>query len=715
MHRSVSRGLGSSQFFSKVLERQRRQDAFASSRVKMIGYGLDPASFYNLAVGLESPFAVPESVPQDLQFCIETMVREGTNLPAWRRTRWELLHSVLSAARSWDAELAAHRSEASKVVASHLSPSAHEVLRLSLLWPDKEVASTIVHGADIIGAHAATGIFRTAAVQGTASEEDLLRLSAHHAASMHTRRPPRRDQARAVWDKSEQARKRGILQGWFTADELDKRFGRNNWSFMVRFATYQWNSEDWRAIDDAAWGGQNSVHSSTERIHTTAPSATVAFWKAFRQLLSVPLSGPWAPIAGTEGLEKACRQLAVSDRHLKHSVVAVWGPTVGTWRYAVLLGLAFGLAEAVLCFNRYPALAVAIARRWLAIPAFHFFDGFKFLDVCCGDNTAELYLNKLLNEFLGWRTDPAKKQTGSQICKLLGAMESYAQSNDDLLHMFPTERNVQRVLAEVRAAIAAKGMDRREARSTHGRLQSMNDLVEGKAGRALLKPVGAYAAGNRDWDDEVEASFLFWEALLTMVPAPWKIIRLSAASRRTIHVLGDASETPQEGSLPLVRISFWLVDVHSGIYRGGVTTLPHAAMRQFRSRAKYIAQGELFAFVLPMVLWASSILKVHLLIWSDNLGCLSAAVAGSSRQIDLNRIIAGLHLHLARLQSTAWWEHVDSNANPADGSSREQGIRCPLAAKLGVALADVAFPALPPELCAQSPADWCRIFSDLVA
>ena len=128
--------------------------------------------------------------------------------------------------------------------------------------------------------------------------------------------------------------------------------------------------------DGFASSGQNATHASTERIHTTAPSATMAFWRRLRQAVGAPLHGQWQPKAGTRDKKGAYRQLGVSDNHLRHSIICVWDVVVGCWRFGILLGLAFGLAEAVLCFNCYPALMVAVARRWLALPVFNFFDGF---------------------------------------------------------------------------------------------------------------------------------------------------------------------------------------------------------------------------------------------------------------------------------------------------------------------------------------------------
>ena len=77
----------------------------------------------------------------------------------------------------------------------------------------------------------------------------------------------------------------------------------------------------------------------------------------------------------------------------------------------------------------------------------------------------------------------------------------------------------------------------------------------------------------------------------------------------------------------------------------------------------------------------------------------------------MNNVLGGLHLALVALGSSAWWEHVESEANPADGGSRDEGVACQLAKRVGVLLSKVDFPPFPASMAAMTPSDWLKHFN----
>ena len=88
----------------------------------------------------------------------------------------------------------------------------------------------------------------------------------------------------------------------------------------------------------------------------------------------------------------------MSDKDLCHSVICIWHPGKQRYMFAVLYGLAFGESVAVWCFNRFPALLCAIARRWLSIPVTSFFDDFKVHDVAMGGGSSTMLFDRLCRE-----------------------------------------------------------------------------------------------------------------------------------------------------------------------------------------------------------------------------------------------------------------------------------------------------------------------------
>ena len=138
----------------------------------------------------------------------------------------------------------------------------------------------------------------------------------------------------------------------------------------------------------------------------------LAICQRFRHLCSCPLEHDFSLQASTKDMKRAYRQVPVSQQQLCFSVIAVWHPSHRRWVFGILHGLAFGLLSAVLQFNRYPALLVAIARRWLAIPVINFFDDFKITEPRFAKGSGALYFDKLM-EKLGWLFDAEKKTNPS--------------------------------------------------------------------------------------------------------------------------------------------------------------------------------------------------------------------------------------------------------------------------------------------------------------
>ena len=123
----------------------------------------------------------------------------------------------------------------------------------------------------------------------------------------------------------------------------------------------------------------NDATSTNERIHTCGSAASAAVARLFRRLLG-PTSSPHALLQGTQDMTKAFRQVFLSDAMLKFCVIAVWYPEALEWVFFQLWSMPFGLAGAVLDFNRVSAFLVAAARRWLGIPVLGFCDDFKITE-----------------------------------------------------------------------------------------------------------------------------------------------------------------------------------------------------------------------------------------------------------------------------------------------------------------------------------------------
>ncbi|CAK9116368.1 unnamed protein product [Durusdinium trenchii] len=403
---------------------QTKRDGFAVSARRLLPFGLPPTTHVLLAEALSSPLAQPLTVADDLDFAIRVVVAEGTGIRAWRQQQWRTLCNQLRQLEPLVRFFEAHRSASSQRVSAHLNLAHIEALGHSVCWPDHDVAFALCQGVRIVGDLPTFGIYRTAHADASSSSCFDSQRNHEWLQQVLTMPAPPPPEAQVVWDKSEAERQLGILEGWFSASDLHNQFGAHQWRPMVRFAAWQANHNAYRCIDNAKTSEHNLCTGVEERIHTTSIDMGVAIAQRFRALLGSPLADDLALQAATKDMKRAYRQVPVSEAHLRFSVVAVWHPTQGTWVFGILHGLAFGLLAAVLQFNRFPALIVAVARRWLAIPVINFFDDFKITEPVFAKASGGLYFDKLVS-VMGWLFDPDKDKPFHSTAKFLGGLETF--------------------------------------------------------------------------------------------------------------------------------------------------------------------------------------------------------------------------------------------------------------------------------------------------
>ena len=101
--------------------------------------------------------------------------------------------------------------------------------------------------------------------------------------------------------------------------------------------------------------------------------------------------------------------------------------------------LLFGLAGAVLHFNRIPTFLTAFCRRVLAIPITHFFDDFRLVEMKMAGGSGWEFFKRVADIF-GIRFDPAKDQPPAPKYTMLGNLEDFTQlsaSESMVIHAKP--------------------------------------------------------------------------------------------------------------------------------------------------------------------------------------------------------------------------------------------------------------------------------------
>ena len=173
-----------------------------------------------------------------------------------------------------------------------------------------------------------------------------------------------------------------LLLGPYHKDALDAIFGSGAWRAIKRHGIWQGQlrkdgSKKIRGIDDARMSRHNAAAILTDTIATTPPDIAMqcAMWRG-RCGASHDQLKAFDIIMGSDDLADAYHGVPTKPEQLCLSVVAFRSTALhrAETNFAISVGHLFGLAAAVVNFNRLPELLTAVCRRIGFCPTWHFYD-----------------------------------------------------------------------------------------------------------------------------------------------------------------------------------------------------------------------------------------------------------------------------------------------------------------------------------------------------
>ena len=339
--------------------------------------GLGKLRHLDQSRSLPSPFSVTPWPDHDVQFVVETIAVWRQFLPRWAEAQRHYLQTLARALRPLDLALQRHRVPSSQQVAADKHPAFVACMSVLLRWPDLQQAQQIVKGYPIVGEFSPTGVFRPVLSSGTLSVDQWLAEGPAAIARILASKPPLH--ADKILQVTKEEQDKGFCSRFFTKEEMDAQFGPDNWRPLERFLITQPCGKQ-RVIDNARKTQHNQATMMSETIYTVHLDfiAAVAADLSTKLGLGAPAwessDLDWFHLRlGTDDLPDAYRALPVEPAQQGFSVIAIFVPGEG-WRFTLLYGLAFGLESAVISFNRWPQLAIAIARRCTSSLTASYFD-----------------------------------------------------------------------------------------------------------------------------------------------------------------------------------------------------------------------------------------------------------------------------------------------------------------------------------------------------
>jgi hypothetical protein len=184
-----------------------------------------------------------------------------------------------------------------------------------------------------------------------------------------------------------------------------------------------------------------------------------------------------------------------------------------------------------------------------------------------------------------------------------------------------------------------------------------------------------------------------------------RTIRLVGDSLRRVRMWSDASFSYDSSGKPRARLCAIISCSELAVSRGVVCDIPVEVIATFCDRIQQIHMCELLGPFVAFKVFHEWLSGANIVAFIDNMGVLCGLVNGASRQLDASSLIFALHLRMANMRSSVWWDYVNTHSNVADGGSRV-GVSCEVAKSLGIKLKAIPFPALPRDFTRAFPSDW---------
>ena len=360
--------------------------------------------------------------------------------------------------------------------------------------PDPDMAAAFAVGLPAVGDIPPSGWWPAACQP---SEVDLNEMS--HAAwnaqvEADARRaatsPLRAGEAAAVWERTIQEVRAGLMQGPFTRQQIDDAYGAGTYRAMLRFGVLQ--NGKVRACDNARASLHNDGTSTFESLVCEGadfPARACMLYARLARELEVPMP---TMAGGTDDLADAYRHVPSNAPNM--TVVVLADPVTGTPYYFTLPGFNFGLRAAVLQFNRFPELMTAVARRLMNIVCSHYFDDYVVVEPLRSARHAQHCL-ATLHRLVGFPFAAAKHVKATGVFVFLGVQSDLSRAHIGTVTLAVTKRRTDSILERIEEILADGHLHHAAAASLCGKLQFTLSWAFGRIGRACMQPLFRHPSG----------------------------------------------------------------------------------------------------------------------------------------------------------------------------------------------------------------------------
>ena len=619
-----------------------------------------------------------------------------------------------------DAQLRRLRTpEAAAVQQAGCSMATVAAIIRGLGLPDVGFTAHQCSGFPCVGDYPDTGMFRECERPASRVFSELSH-SAHRERVESTllkmsRDPARRAELEKLTEKTYAEVAKGVARGpYLTPADVDDALGSKDWHPLHRFAVCQGIEKDGspkvRPCDNAGKRAQtNDCLSSHETIACEHPSFPVLVAKLFSEC-----GGSHLPLThSTDDVELAYRRMAAA--HPEASVVMLWDTRAGAVTYWLMDGHNFGLAAAVLSFNRYSQLVACVMRRLYGCPCAAYFDDYDITDQVAAGKSGKDALHYIHGLFGISLSGGEKDVPPAPANPFLGVISDLSRVVEGVAVMRSKPSRVAGIILAIEDMLSAGAAPAAAFDRLVGKLEYTTSTGAAvRFGRAALAVLREFAGnsrggGNAPFTPEVVLALRFFVFILPLVRP--RVFRLWRRVRPPVIVYTDARYSPGEPEPAQLGIVVFdpedTAHPHSPEcpgpqWRHSSLVVGPDVMRLLAQREQYVGQLEVMAGVAAYTSLPEQLRGRDVIHFIDNTGALFGMAKGYSGDDDSARMIHAFHTVLAAIDCNVWLEYVQSGANISDLPSRG---KFELLAEMGSIQFEMVIPPV--------GGDWWRVYTSL--
>ena len=663
---------------------------------------LSKSKFAAQAIARVSPFlvadqAAADALPEDLRLAIDAVSSREHSIVSDRKTRMAVLSSIASDLAPLRTALDRCKCDTAQQVAGSFNAAWSAAVIDAMGWKDTDLPLRYLIGFPVVFDIPDSGVFKADWQPASIPPEEFAASNTRMVAQIVSEieksaaQPQNAERRKQCWKKTKAEIKAGLVFGPYKRGRMDRRYGRGKWRCMGRNAIEQ--KDQWRCIDNAKRNKANKAQTLHERITCGRADFPATISREFarrqraktaaRAIGSSNRCGRAAGIRkrrtlrmkhGTMDLKAAYRRVPTSQP--EYTNVAVWNDDSKAVEFCDVPGHNFGLASAVINFNRYPELAVSAARRLLWVVTEHYYDDADTAEPSWAQGSGQACLYALCgDEFFGFGFDDEQTAPMEAANDYLGVNSDLSHMDDGYIQMDVSRKRREKIKLLVSAAVDNDEMRSGLAASVFGKARFMISPCYGGLGNACLPPINLRSRqkGAVHLSGDLRDSLEFIAFACDYLP-PMQLSVLPMTTQKVV-VFVDAEGKKRKGARPptghlgfvIYHPVFGTVHAHREVPPALV-----ALLDAIKQRETYIGQFELLGAIAPFVSMPRSWFAGYPVeLWIDNSGAMSALIKDYSGLPDCSRLVNMFHFAIARLGlASLWIDYVASESNPADVPSR---------------------------------------------